>query len=218
MSLKNSALLVIDMQYDFMQGGSLEVQGANELIPYINKLMTLNWGLIAASKDWHPSDHISFASNHSHANAFETITLDDQSEQVMWPDHCVQNTTGSEIHDQINSSLFDAIVLQGQNSKVDSYSAFFDNNHLEKTQLHAVLLCKKISSIYLVGLAADFCVKYTAIDGQSLGFDTHFIFDATRSVNPEDNSNLIQQLQLKKIEINSTQQLIELNQPKNKQS
>lgn len=211
MSLKNSALLVIDMQYDFMQGGSLEVQGANELIPIINKLMTLNWGLIVASKDWHPSNHISFASNHNHTNAFETKILEDQSEQVMWPDHCVQNTAGAEIHDQINSSLFDAVVLKGQNSKVDSYSAFFDNNHLEKTQLHSILLSKDITSIYLVGLAADFCVKFTAIDGQTLGFDTHFIFDATRSVNPEDNSNLKQELQSNKIEINSLAEVISQN-------
>ena len=184
MNLKNSALLIIDMQYDFMENGSLEVAQANQLIDPINQLMQLDWGLIVASQDWHPENHISFAENHSNKSPFETITLKDGAIQTLWPTHCVQNSHGAEIHDKIAISKTNQIVKKGQNTAVDSYSAFFDNNHQIKTDLDAILKNNQIKETYIVGLAADYCVKFTAIDSAFLGYTTNIILDATKFIDP----------------------------------
>ncbi len=179
-----SALLVIDMQNDFMTGGALAVTNAEELIMPINNLMRRDWGLVVASKDWHPSDHISFASSHPGRTLFEEIVLPNVSRQVLWPDHCVQNSFGAELHTAIDQSLINNYILKGQYLQVDSYSAFFDNNHSNKTELDSLLKANGITGIYVVGLAGDYCVKSTALDGKKLGYQTYFVADATRMVNP----------------------------------
>jgi nicotinamidase/pyrazinamidase len=194
MHKSQTALLIIDMQYDFMQGGSLEVKDANALIVPINDLMKLHWGLIVASKDWHPANHISFASNHEGKNAFEKIILADGTEQVLWPDHCVQNSNGAAIHAAIDQSLINTVVLKGQHAAADSYSAFFDNNKKEKTELNQLLKDNDITSICVAGLAADYCVKYTALDGQALKYKVYYMEDAVKAVHPDENDLLKKEL------------------------
>lgn len=208
MNYSKSALLIIDMQYDFMSGGSLEVKNANDLIESINKLMKLEWGLVVASKDWHPENHISFGSNHKGSTLFEEIELDNNTKQVMWPDHCIQGTAGAEIHHDIDSDSINAIVLKGENPNVDSYSAFYDNNHLEKTEMDGVLKEKDIESIYVVGLARDYCVRWTAIDGQKLGYKTYFIFDVTKPVNEDFDNQLLTELAENHVSIVNLQDLV----------
>lgn len=208
MNLEKSALLVIDMQYDFMKKGSLEVPEANTLIEPINKLMQLDWGLIIASKDWHPNDHISFASNHKNHNPFETIELSEGYMQTLWPVHCVQDTKGAELHHDLNQSKISQIVLKGQNSGVDSYSAFFDNNHQVKTNLDNLLKKNGITDIYLVGLAADYCVKFSAIDGATLGYKTHFILEGTKFINSSIKNELRKELALHNISFPKLEDLL----------
>lgn len=201
MNIRKSALLVIDMQYDFMSGGSLEVKNANKLIEPVNRLMKLGWGLVAASKDWHPENHISFASNHKGHSAFEEITLHTGDRQVLWPAHCIQHTHGAEIHREINREAIDEIIYKGQNLQIDSYSAFFDNNHLEKTAMDDLLKKKDIEHICVVGLARDYCVKWTAMDGRQLGYHTYFIFDATKPVHADTDDEVRKELKNARVKI-----------------
>lgn len=204
---KNSALLIVDMQYDFMKDGSLEVQNANELIPTINQLAALDWDLVIASKDWHPHNHISFVNNHPNSKLFESITLADGSPQIMWPSHCVQNSKGAEIHQDIDTDNIQYFVHKGQNPMVDSYSAFFDNNKAEKTEMDALLKQHKIEAIYVAGLARDFCVKFTALDGKALGYETYFVWDATRAVDSSNNKILENELKSNNIHIVNSKEL-----------
>lgn len=211
MNLQKSALLIIDMQNDFMQNGSLEVPDANELIKPINELMELKWGVIVASKDWHPANHISFASNHKNQKPFDTITIEDQYVQTLWPNHCVENTFGAEIHNDLNTSKINHLILKGTNPRVDSYSAFFDNNHQVKTQLDNLLNKIGITDIYVVGLAADYCVFFTAIDGANLGYNTHYIIDATRFINASTSNDVIKQLISNNISISNIDEIMNRN-------
>ncbi len=209
MNYEKSALLIVDMQYDFMESGSLEVKNANSIINTINSLTKKDWGLIVASKDWHPQNHVSFASNNEGSQLFDEVTLEDGTKQIMWPDHCVQGTKGAEIHKDIDTTNIDHIVLKGQNKNVDSYSAFFDNNHLQKTEMDKILKENGIESIYVLGLARDFCVRWTALDGQKLGYKTHFIFDATKPVNEHFDAELLKELKANNISVISSKELIE---------
>ena len=208
MSYKKSALLVIDMQYDFMEGGSLEVQEANSLIDPINDLMKLDWGIVVASRDWHPLNHVSFAANHPGSNPFDEITLEDGTKQTLWPVHCVQDTVGAEIHSEMDQELIEKIVYKGQNPQVDSYSAFFDNNHMEQTEMDNILKAAGIEDIYVVGLARDFCVRWTAIDGRKLEYNSYFVYDATKPVDPSFNSQLIVELEENDVTIVNLNDLI----------
>ncbi len=208
MNYKKSALLIVDMQYDFMEGGSLEVKDANHIVKTINRLAQQDWGVVVASKDWHPQNHISFASNNKGKKVFEMITLPDKTQQVMWPDHCVQGTQGAGIHKDIDVSRIQHIVLKGQNPQVDSYSAFFDNNHLEKTEMDNILKTHDINTIYVAGLARDYCVRWTAIDGQQLGYETYFIWDVTKPVNPASDEDVLKELKEYHIKIIQAKELI----------
>ncbi len=208
MDYKKSALLIIDMQYDFMEGGSLEVKDANSIVNTINQLAQKDWGLVVASKDWHPQNHISFASNNEGSQVFETITLLDSTQQVMWPDHCVQGTHGSDIHKDVDATRINHIVLKGQNPQVDSYSAFFDNNHLQKTDMDKILKEHGINTIYVVGLARDYCVRWTALDGQQLGYKTYFVWDATKPVDPSTNDAIAKELKDNKVEVIEAKEIL----------
>lgn len=163
----NKALLIVDIQNDFCQGGGLEVKSANKIIPTVNnliKLFTSNKELIIATKDWHPDSHQSFA-----VNSGELYGL----AQVFWPVHCVQNSKGSEFHpDLIN---VDNIVFKGMNESIDSYSAFFDNGKKTKTNLDTVLKNNNIQILYIVGLATNYCVKFTALDAAELGYKVKLV-------------------------------------------
>lgn len=189
------ALIVVDIQNDFCKGGSLEVAMAEEVIPYINELMKSgNYDEIVFTQDFHPKEHKSFASNNN-KEIGEIINLNDYP-QVMWPDHCIQGTYGADFHKDIQKEWATHIVKKGMNIEVDSYSAFFDNQHLVDTGLTDFLKNKNIEEVEVVGLALDYCVKYTCLDALEGGFKTKLHFKGTKAVNlqPDDAKNTIFEL------------------------
>lgn len=189
------ALIVVDVQNDFCEGGALEVPNASEAIPYINSLIESNiYDEIIFTQDWHPSNHKSFASNNG-KNIGDVIELNG-IQQFMWPDHCVQGSHGAEFHKDLNTSKINHIVRKGTNPEIDSYSAFQDNNHFMQTDLDNYLKEKNIELIEIVGLALDYCVKYTCLDAVSNGYITCLHFQGTKAVNvkPENGRDTIYQL------------------------
>ncbi len=178
------ALLLIDIQNDFMPGGALAVPQGNEIVPLVNKLQE-KFDLVVATQDWHPAGHASFASSHKGKNEFEVIKLDGL-EQVMWPEHCIQNTQGAEFHPELNTSAIEAIFRKGTNKKIDSYSGFYDNAHLKSTGLSGYLKEKEVEELYFAGLAAEYCVYFSIIDALGEGFKSILIEDATRALNKDD--------------------------------
>ncbi len=174
------ALLIIDVQNDFLPGGSLAVSEGNEIIPVINHLMP-QFDLVVASQDWHPADHGSFAANHSGRNPGDAITLNGQP-QTLWPVHCVERTQGAEFSEALDCAPIDRVFRKGQNPLVDSYSAFFDNAKQGDTGLSAFLKERGVTQLYLVGLATDYCVKFTARDAIGEGFAVELVVDACRGV------------------------------------
>lgn len=177
-------LIIVDPQNDFMPGGSLPVPGGDEIIPIINKLQE-KFDLVIVSQDWHPKGHASFASSHNGRNEFETIDLHG-TPQVMWPDHCIQNTGGAEFHKDLQTAKIEAIFRKGTSLEIDSYSAFYDNRHLKSTGLSGYLKEKNAKDLYFCGLAAEICVYFTAKDAIKEGFKATIIEDATRALNAED--------------------------------
>lgn len=189
------ALIVVDVQNDFCEGGALEVPNASEVIPYINSLIESNiYDEIILTQDWHPANHKSFASNNE-KNIGDVIELNG-IQQFMWPDHCVQGSHGAEFHKDLNTSKISHIVRKGTNPEIDSYSAFQDNNHFMQTDLDNYLKEKNIELIEIVGLALDYCVKYTCLDAVSNGYITCLHFQGTKAVNvkPENGRDTIYQL------------------------
>ncbi|MGL5174766.1 MAG: bifunctional nicotinamidase/pyrazinamidase [Cetobacterium sp.] len=184
------ALIVVDIQNDFCEGGSLEVKNSNEIIPVTNKLIDYfyrNNLLVIGTKDWHPSNHKSFAIN-SGGNIGEIGILNNLP-QIWWPQHCVQNSFGSEFH----SDLIEIknIIYKGTDPEIDSYSGFFDNGKLKKTDLFHLLKTHNITELFILGLATDYCVKYTVLDALDLKFKVNVIEDACRGVNlSSDDSKL----------------------------
>lgn len=174
------ALVITDIQYDFLPGGALEVPESDKIIPVINEIQK-HFDLVVATQDWHPAHHKSFASAHPGKKEMETIMLDN-IEQILWPDHCVQGTRGAALSDELILHDVAAIFRKGMNPGVDSYSAFYDNAHIISTGLADYLKGKMISSVYVCGLAGDFCVAYTVIDALKEGFDTFLIEDATKQI------------------------------------
>lgn len=185
-------LIVVDIQNDFLAGGALAVKHGNEIIPVVNKLMS-SFDLVVATQDWHPADHESFASNHQDRKVGEVIDLHGLA-QVLWPDHCIQNTEGAELSSEIDPQLIHRIFRKGTDPRVDSYSGFFDNGKKNETGLAAYLKDKQVNELFIVGLATDYCVKFTALDAVSLGFETTIILDAVKAVNlnSEDQELAIQ--------------------------
>lgn len=181
------ALIIVDVQNDFCQGGSLEVPEANSIIPYINELTQGNtYDEILLTQDWHPANHKSFASNNG-VNVGETIKLNG-GPQFMWPDHCVQGSFGAEFHKDLDRTEVTHIVQKGKNPDVDSYSGFQDNNHFVKTDLDTYLKSKDIKLVEIVGLALDYCVKYTCLDAVRNGYVTCLHFHGTKAVNVKPDS------------------------------
>lgn len=192
-----TALLVIDIQNDFCENGALEVPNANDIIPYVNQLITDDkYDKIIFSQDFHPKNHISFAENHPNKKIGEFITLENRTKQILWPTHCVQKTFGSEFHPNLLKPLSYKIITKGTNRKVDSYSAFYDNNHEITTGLSDYLLDEKITDVEIVGLALDYCVKFSALDAMSEGFKTSIHFKGTKAVNinPDDGDKTLLEL------------------------
>lgn len=185
------ALIIVDIQNDFLPGGALAVNKGDEVIPVINNLQQFGYfDLIVATQDWHPQNHKSFASNHSGKTTFEKIMLNGL-EQILWPDHCVQGTKGADFPSNLDTKKIEAIFRKGMDVNVDSYSGFFDNGKRKDTGLAAYLKGRKIDEIYVSGLAGDFCVFYTALDSADCGFKTFFIEDATRSIDKNSFEDMI---------------------------
>ncbi len=194
------ALIIVDMQNDFCPGGALAVQGGNEITAMINGIQP-QFDLVVATQDWHPANHKSFASNNGKAVG-EVIALDGFN-QVMWPDHCIQGTKGSEFVDGLDLDAIQQVFQKGTNVNIDSYSGFFDNGHKNDTGLGQYLKDQGVSDVYIVGLATDYCVKFTAIDAVQLGFKTFLIEDATRGVelNEGDITKAVTEMHNKGIEV-----------------
>jgi nicotinamidase/pyrazinamidase len=176
----NGVLLVVDMQNDFCPGGALAVPGGDEVVPVINRLGRAFQHVIL-TQDWHPRGHQSFASSHPGRQPFETITLAYGS-QILWPDHCVQGTHGADFHPQLDIPHAELILRKGYHAHIDSYSAFFENDRATPTGLAGYLRERGLSRIFLVGLALDFCVRYSAEDAHRTGFTVAVIEDACRGI------------------------------------
>lgn len=173
-------LVVVDVQYDFLPGGSLAVAGGDEIVPLVNKLAG-RFSNVVLTQDWHPADHISFASQHAGKAPFETIELD-YGTQLLWPDHCVWQTKGAELSRDLNIPHAQLIIRKGYNRAIDSYSGFQEADRETLTGLAGYLNERDVGRLFVVGLATDFCVAWTALDGAAGGFDVTVIEDATRAI------------------------------------
>jgi nicotinamidase/pyrazinamidase len=178
------ALLIIDVQKDFLPAGSLAVPDGDAVIPVINKLQD-NFELVVATQDWHPADHGSFASSHQGKKPFEKTELNGL-EQILWPDHCVQGSPGAAFADDLKQEKIAAIFRKGMDAGVDTYSGFYDNGHKKSTGLGAYLKAKNVDEVYVTGLAGDVCVYFTVLDALDQGFKTYLVKDATRAVNMQE--------------------------------
>lgn len=180
------ALIIVDVQNDFIPGGALAVAEGDQIVPIINQLQG-KFDFIVATQDWHPADHGSFAANHPGKEIGEFIKLNGVN-QILWPVHCVQGSDGAEFHKDLKRDQWKAIFQKGMNPQVDSYSGFFDNNKQGDTGLSKFLRDHGVDEIFVCGLAEDYCVKFTVLDGLEEGFKVHLILDATRAVNihPDD--------------------------------
>jgi nicotinamidase/pyrazinamidase len=188
------ALIVVDIQNDFLPGGALAVEEGDQVIPVVNRLM--NWfELVVATQDWHPRNHGSFASNHPGRKPGDLITLGGLP-QVLWPVHCVQGTQGAELSALLLKEPIRAIFQKGIDTEIDSYSAIFDNARRRSTGLSEFLINQGVKEIFIAGLALDYCVKFTALDAVSLGFSTWAIRDASRAVNldPGDGDRAVAEI------------------------
>lgn len=191
------ALIIVDVQNDFLPGGTLAVNHGDEIIPVVNKLQhSGKFDLIVATQDWHPEDHGSFASNHSGKKPFEKTILSGL-EQILWPDHCVQETEGAEFSKLLDIKKIEAIFRKGMDKNIDSYSGFFDNGKLKHTGLAAYLKGRNIDEVFVAGLTGDFCAFYTSMDSIDAGFKTNLIEDATRSIDENNFQNCIMTIKTK---------------------
>jgi len=174
------ALIIVDVQNDFVPGGLLSVPDGDQVVPVINRLES-KFDLVVATQDWHPPDHGSFAESHEGREPGDLVELDGL-QQILWPTHCVQNTAGAELVATLSTARVARIFLKGTDPKVDSYSGFFDNAQRRATGLHDYLASKEVSAVCIAGLATDYCVKYTALDACRLGYATSLVADACRGV------------------------------------
>jgi nicotinamidase/pyrazinamidase len=178
-----NVLIIVDLQNDFLPGGALAVPRGDEVIPLANELQR-GFDLVVATQDWHPPNHGSFAANHTGKKPGDRVMLD-AIEQILWPVHCVQHTHGAEFAPSFDTSRIAHVFHKGTNPRIDSYSTFFDNAHRRHTGLADYLKKHGIKDIYLMGLALDYCVKYSTLDARQLGLNTHVIIDGCRGIELE---------------------------------
>jgi nicotinamidase/pyrazinamidase len=190
---RGRALLVVDVQNDFCPGGALAVPGGHLVVPVINALQE-RFDTIYGTQDWHPAGHMSFAATHGQAPG-SVVTLDGL-EQVLWPVHCLQGTSGADFHPALRRERWMGVVRKGTDPSLDSYSGFFDNAHRRATGLEALLREREVREVFLAGLATDYCVKFTALDAVDLGFRTTLVEDACRAVDltPGDAGRAVQEM------------------------
>ena len=191
----SSALIIIDMQNDFCHGGALAVKDGEKLVEPINDAQK-KFDTIILTQDWHPEEHSSFASNNS-AEVYSNIEMDYGS-QILWPDHCIQGSIGANFHKNLNTNNSNLILRKGCNPEIDSYSAFFENDKTTTTGLEGYLVKKEIKSLYLCGLAFDYCVFYSALDGKNLGFEVFVFQDLTKAINLNNSEKLARKTMIEK--------------------
>ena len=175
-----NALILVDIQNDFIPGGALAVPNGDEIVPVANRLQA-KFDLIVATQDWHPPKHSSFAASHLGKNPGDWIELEGLR-QILWPVHCVQGTLGADFAPGLNQSRWAKVIFKGTDPAIDSYSGFYDNGHRKTTGLGAYFWELGVNRIYVLGLASDYCVKFTALDACGLGFETWVVKDACRGV------------------------------------
>lgn len=180
MDLQHSALIVVDIQNGFTPKGNLAVANSDQIIPLVNQLAK-KFQYVVLTQDWHPADHISFAEHHAGKQPFETVQLD-YGTQVLWPSHCVQGTHDAELHPDLDIPHAQLIIRKGWHRNIDSYSAFLEADQTTTTGLAGYLKESGIQTVYVVGIATDFCVAWTAMDAIKLGFQTYVIEDATAAI------------------------------------
>jgi nicotinamidase/pyrazinamidase len=188
------ALIIVDVQNDFLSSGALAVPCGDEIVPVVNRLQRA-FDIVVATQDWHPPNHGSFAANHPGKKVYEKIELHGLP-QTLWPVHCVQNTRGAELASGLNQNRITKIFQKGTDAGVDSYSGLFDNGHRKSTGLGEWLKERGVTEVFVCGLATDYCVKFTALDAAQSGFKTSFIEDASRGVNvrPGDVADAITEM------------------------
>lgn len=189
-----TALVLVDLQNDFLPGGALAVPDGDAVIPIANRIQS-RFNLTVATQDWHPANHGSFAANHPGRRVFDQTELNGLP-QTLWPVHCVQNTPGAELAPSLHREGIAKVFQKGTDRTIDSYSGFFDNGHRRATGLGDWLKEKGVTEVFVCGLATDYCVKFTALDAVGLGFKTHLIEDACRGVNlrPNDVADAVAQM------------------------
>ena len=176
----DDVLLIIDVQNDFCPGGALAVVDGDAVVPVINRLAQ-RFDHVVLTQDWHPPGHSSFATSHAGSSPFETIEMP-YGPQTLWPDHCVQGTAGAAFHPQLMTDKAELVIRKGFRPAIDSYSAFFENDRTTPTGLSGYLRERGLKRIFMVGLATDFCVNYSALDARRLGFDTVVVSSACRAI------------------------------------
>ncbi len=193
------ALILVDIQNDFIPGGALPVPKGDEIIPVVNNLLS-HFDLVVATQDWHPKNHGSFASNHPGKKVYDVIDLNGL-EQILWPDHCVQGSRGAEFVRALNTNPVEAIFRKGTDPAIDSYSGFFDNGRKKSTGLADYLKGRGVDEVFVVGLAGEFCVNYTILDAAEQGFKTYLIKDATRPLDENQFEKAVQNMRQKGVVI-----------------
>ncbi|SNY91840.1 nicotinamidase/pyrazinamidase [Cohaesibacter sp. ES.047] len=176
----HQALILIDVQNDFCPGGSLAVPEGNQIIDRVNALQN-GFSTIVLTQDWHPDGHLSFVSSHANKSPYDMIDMP-YGPQVLWPDHCIQGSDGAQLHPGLATNAASMILRKGSNPTIDSYSAFFENDHTTPTGLEGYLREKGITSLVMAGLATDFCVRFSAVDAAKLGFEVHVDLKACRAI------------------------------------
>jgi len=189
-----NALILVDIQNDFLPGGALAVPDGDAIISVTNKLQT-TFPLVVATQDWHPANHGSFAASHPGKQVFQQIELNGLP-QTLWPVHCVQNTKGADLAHGLDRNRIAKIFPKGTDAGIDSYSGLFDNGHRKSTGMGEWLKAQGVTEVFVCGLATDYCVKFTALDAVHVGFRTYFIEDASRGVNlrPDDVKNAVEEM------------------------
>jgi nicotinamidase/pyrazinamidase len=175
-------LILIDIQYDFLPGGALAVPEGDQILPKANEIQKF-FPLVVATQDWHPQNHGSFASNHPGRNPFDMGKLGG-IDQVLWPDHCVQQSKGADFAETLDTSKIETIFRKGMAADIDSYSGFFDNGRQKSTGMSEYLKGRGVKEVFIAGLAADYCVGFTALDAIDEGFETTVVEDATKAIDP----------------------------------
>lgn len=193
--MHRTALLLVDIQNDFLPSGSLAVRGADQILPTVNALLKHPFDLIVATKDWHPENHLSFASQHQ-KNVGEVVELGGHP-QILWPDHCIQNTLGAAHPPALSQTSIEHTIYKGTDRTIDSYSAFFDNEKKRCTGLYDYLTHRAINQLVVVGIATDYCVKYTVLDALELGFKVVVIKEGCKGVNlqPQDEQKALESME-----------------------